>query len=159
MDNRRVEERPAARPRRENSAPGAVRLMGVIHAVFGMVFFLTSLPMLLTGWLFALPFLLAGGFFAVNGLRMALGGNPFARRADRPEERDAERTAGSGALESPIKRERRPAAPRAGEEHDHIPSTALDAGARLEQLETLKGAGLLTQQEYEKKRREILTKR
>ena len=104
MDNRRLEERPAARPRRENSAPGAVRLMGVIHAVFGMVFFLTSLPMLLTGWLFALPFLLAGGFFAVNGLRMALGGNPFARRADRPEERDAERTAGSEALEGPIKK-------------------------------------------------------
>ena len=43
-----------------------------------------------------------------------------------------------------------------GEAHDHIPSMALDAKARLEQLETLKAAGLITQEEYQKKRSEIL---
>lgn len=43
-----------------------------------------------------------------------------------------------------------------GETHDHIPTTALDAKARLEQLETLKEAGLLTKEEYDQKRREIL---
>lgn len=43
-----------------------------------------------------------------------------------------------------------------GETHDHIPSTALDAKARLEQLETLKEAGLITREEYDQKRREIL---
>ena len=40
--------------------------------------------------------------------------------------------------------------------HDHIPSTALDVKGRLEQLETLKGAGLITDQEYRQKRQDIL---
>ena len=45
----------------------------------------------------------------------------------------------------------------APEDHDHIPSTALDAKERLEQLKTLEEAGLLTREEYEQKRREILS--
>ena len=40
--------------------------------------------------------------------------------------------------------------------HDQIPSTALDAKGRLEQLESLKTAGLITEREYQKKREEIL---
>lgn len=44
----------------------------------------------------------------------------------------------------------------APETHDHIPSTALDVKGRLEQLKELKEAGLLTQEEYDKKRQEIL---
>ncbi len=45
-----------------------------------------------------------------------------------------------------------------GEEtHDHIPSTALDAKGRLEQLETLKDAGLLSEEEYRAKRKDILS--
>lgn len=40
--------------------------------------------------------------------------------------------------------------------HDHIPSTALDVKGRLEQLKELKEAGLLTQEEYDKKRQDIL---
>lgn len=42
--------------------------------------------------------------------------------------------------------------------HDHIPSTALDAGERLKQLEDLKKAGLITQEEYQEKRHEILSR-
>ncbi len=42
------------------------------------------------------------------------------------------------------------------ETHDHIPSTALDSRRRLEQLKTLKEAGLLDEREYQKKRKEIL---
>ena len=42
------------------------------------------------------------------------------------------------------------------EEPEHISSTALDARGRLEQLETLKKAGLITEQEYQQKRAEIL---
>lgn len=42
------------------------------------------------------------------------------------------------------------------QEHNHIPSTALDIKGRLEQLEALKRAGLLTDQEYQQKRQEIL---
>lgn len=47
-----------------------------------------------------------------------------------------------------------PAAPR--EDHDHIPSMALDAQKRLEQLQNLKNAGLITEAEFTAKRREIL---
>ena len=42
------------------------------------------------------------------------------------------------------------------ETHDHIPSTSLDVKGRLEQLKDLKEAGLLSQEEYDKKRQEIL---
>lgn len=42
------------------------------------------------------------------------------------------------------------------ETHDHIPSTALSTQKQLEQLKTLKEAGLYTPQEYEAKRRQIL---
>lgn len=45
----------------------------------------------------------------------------------------------------------------AREDHDHIPSTALTPQERLEQLKTLKEAGLLTDEEYQKKREEILS--
>ena len=41
-------------------------------------------------------------------------------------------------------------------DHQHITPTGLDPKARLEQLETLKEAGLLTPEEYDQKRREIL---
>ena len=44
----------------------------------------------------------------------------------------------------------------AREDHDHIPSTALTTKERLEQLQTLKEAGLLTDEEYRNKREEIL---
>ena len=44
----------------------------------------------------------------------------------------------------------------APETHDHIPSTALDVKGRLQQFKDLKEAGLLTQEEYDKKRQEIL---
>ena len=46
-----------------------------------------------------------------------------------------------------------------GERHDHIPSAALDAEGRPEQLEILKGAGLLTDREYQEKRKEMLRNR
>ena len=44
----------------------------------------------------------------------------------------------------------------AQEDHDHIPSTALTTPERLVQLQTLKEAGLLTDEEYRNKREEIL---
>ncbi len=46
----------------------------------------------------------------------------------------------------------RPDAP----DHQHITGAGLSSKARLEQLETLKSAGLLTPEEYAEKRKEIL---
>lgn len=50
---------------------------------------------------------------------------------------------------------RAPSSP-VSENHDHISSTSLDVKGRLEQLKDLKEAGLLSQEEYDKKRQEIL---
>lgn len=55
-----------------------------------------------------------------------------------------------------IEEEDRPTSPPPVETHDHIPSTALDAKRRLEQLESLKTAGLIDDQEYREKRQQIL---
>ena len=41
------------------------------------------------------------------------------------------------------------------ETHDHIPSTALDVEARLEQLRSLKEAGLLDNEEYEQRKEKL----
>lgn len=41
-------------------------------------------------------------------------------------------------------------------DHQHITGTGLQAEKRLEQLETLKGAGLIDDREYRQKRQEIL---
>ena len=41
-------------------------------------------------------------------------------------------------------------------DHEHITPSGLDPKSRLEQLETLKEAGLITREEYDQKRREIL---
>jgi len=41
-------------------------------------------------------------------------------------------------------------------DHEHITASGLDPRKRLEQLETLKNAGLLTPEEYSEKRKEIL---
>ena len=42
------------------------------------------------------------------------------------------------------------------EQHDHIPSICLDQTGQLEQLETLRKAGLYTNEEYRQKKEEIL---
>lgn len=55
-----------------------------------------------------------------------------------------------------IEEEGRTVSPPPAETHDHIPSTALDAKQRLEQLESLKTAGLIDEREYQQKRQEIL---
>ena len=47
-------------------------------------------------------------------------------------------------------------APRKPDQHDHIQSTCLNQNGRLEQLETLRKAGLYTNEEYRQKREEIL---
>ncbi len=45
------------------------------------------------------------------------------------------------------------------ETHDHIPSTALDTRRRMEQLKTLKEAGLVDEREYRQMRDRILKER
>ena len=132
------------------AARGTVRMVGVIHAVVGFVFVVTALTQIMpVSGLFGLPFLLVGGFFCVNGIRMAVSKNGLAHRVAYDVEHDIPEETIAGLTEEPG------GAPRP-EDHDHIPSTELTARGRLEQLNTLKEAGLITDQEYRAKREEIL---
>ncbi len=121
------------------------RGIGVFHAVFGAVFALIALAEIIPSFgLIGLPFLVAGVFFAVNGTLIAFGKNGLMGRTYQIETETEEETD-----------QRFPDAPPV-ETHDHIPSVALDAKQRLEQLESLKSAGLITDREFQQKRNEIL---
>ena len=136
------------------AARGMTRLMGVIHAVLGFVFVVIALTEIMpVSGLFGLPFLLIGGFFCINGIRIAVSKNGLAHRVGYDVETGIEEETIVGLLEDVDQDE---ASSPQQETHDHIPSMALDAKGRLEQLESLKSAGLITHEEYQKKREEIL---
>ena len=120
-----------------------MRGIGVIHAVMGTIFFLAGLFALPYMWLFGLIFAIVGGFFAVNGTLIALGKSGLGRSYQVETETEEE-----------IHQEFRKVPPV--ETHDHIPSTALDTKRRLEQLKSLRSAGLIDGREYREKRQEIL---
>lgn len=119
-----------------------LRGMGLFHAIFGTVFALIGLSALPHAGLFSLIFVTAGGFFAVNGALIALGKGGLVGRSYQIETETEEEPEFPDA--PPV------------ETHDHIPSVALDAKQRLEQLESLKSAGLIDDREYREKREEIL---
>ena len=119
-----------------------VRGMGLFHAIFGTLFALIGLSALPQAGLFSLIFVTAGGFFAVNGALIALGKGGLVGRSYQIETETEEEPEFPDA--PPV------------ETHDHIPSVALDAKQRLEQLESLKSAGLIDDREYREKRQEIL---
>ena len=119
-----------------------VRGMGLFHAIFGTLFALIGLSALPHAGLFSLIFVTAGGFFAVNGALIALGKGGLVGRSYQIETETEEEPEFPDA--PPV------------ETHDHIPSVALDAKQRLEQLESLKSAGLIDDREYREKRQEIL---
>ena len=121
-----------------------MRGMGVFHAAFGTIFAIISLTAILpSAGLIGLLFLAAGIFFAVNGTMISMGksglvGRSYQIETDEEEERYAQQP------------------PSPAQTHDHILSTALDAKRRLEQLESLKTAGLIDEREYREKREQIL---
>ncbi len=128
-----------------------MRGMGVVHAVFGLVFVLVAVTEIIpSAGLFGLPFLVGGLFFAGNGIRLAVSKNDIAHRVGYDMETEIEEETILGPLE-----EAKPSSP-AGETHDHIQSTAPGPQKRLEQLKDLKEAGLIDEREYKQKREEIL---
>ena len=117
------------------AARGMMRAIGVLHAVFGTVFALAAITTIIpSAGLIGLLFLAAGVFFAVNGTLIALGKNGLIGRSYR--------------IETDMEQE--------PEDGGYVPSSGLDAKKRLEQLESLKEAGLISEQEYREKRQEIL---
>ena len=129
------------RRRKETYRPSKAE--GVMGLVVGVIFVLIGLIMVIpTFGLFGLLWTaIAVGITVSNGYRA------FGKKYIGPEIHIEEETEENSALQTPQ---------QVPEFHDHIPSTALDAKGRMEQLETLKAAGLITQEEYQKKRSEIL---
>ena len=122
------------RRRRVTYRPG--KAQGTLSVAVGVIFVILGLVMVIPtfGPFGILWTLIAVGITAANGYQV------FGKKYSGPEIHIEE--------ETPV--------PRSELDHDHIPSTALDPKERLEQLQTLMDAGLITRQEYEQKRREIL---
>lgn len=149
--------------------------VGIFHMILGTVFALGGLSTLPVLGLFGLPSLLGGIFFAVNGFRVAVnygGDKKGAGKGDEPKAYPADLKFNSSKRSAFAKTDERPKArPAAGaaafkysrdaapeeETHDHIRSMARTPEGRLEQLKTLKDAGLYTEEEYRQKRAEILS--
>lgn len=133
------------------AARGMMRGMGVVHAIFGGVFTLIAVTQIMPlNPLFALPFLAGGLFFCINGIRMSVSKNGMAQRVAYDVETGIEEEIIAGLTEEPLP-----------PVQDSTPSPApqvleTNAKQRLEQLESLKEAGLITEKEYQDKRQEIL---
>ena len=136
-------------------ATRAARSMGgAVQAIFGFVFVCVAIGQIMPlSPLLSLPFLAMGGFAMVVGLINLFSKNGLAHRVGYDVETGIEQETIVGLMDEVTKEESSPTS----EGHDHISSTALDAKGRLEQLETLKSAGLITQKEYEEKRQDILS--
>lgn len=128
MRRRRVTYRPS-------------KAQGAFGVVVGVVFVLIGLFMVIPifGPFGILWTLIAVGITAMNAYQ-AFGKNYTGPQITIEEDEELSRAPSSPASQT----------------HDHIPSTSLDVKGRLEQLKELKEAGLLTQEEYDKKRQEIL---
>lgn len=128
MRRRRVTYRPS-------KAQGAFGVaVGAIFVVIGVVMVIPIFGLFGVLWT-----LIAVGITAMNAYQ-AFGKNYTGPQITIEEDEEPRRGPSSSAPQT----------------HDHIPSTSLDVKGRLEQLKELKEAGLLTQEEYDKKRQEIL---
>lgn len=141
----------------QNQPTGAERVVmrgvGVIHAVMGFVFVVAAVTAIIpNAGLFGLPFLVGGGFFCINGIRIAVSKNDIPHRVGYDIETDIQQETIVGLLDDVDQMAQQ-------EHHTSVTgsgSNGLDAKGRLEQLKTLKDAGLITNQEYDQKRQEIL---
>ena len=144
----------------QNQPTGAARAMmrgmGVVHAIFGGVFVFVALTVIMpNAGIIGLPFLAAGAFFCINGIRMAVSKNDIAHRVGYDIETDIQGESIVGLLDE-IPTESFHNSEKDVETYSHISPVTLNAKARMEQLESLKSAGLITDREYKEKRAEIL---
>ena len=122
------------------AARGMQRLMGVVHAVFGLVFMIIAMTQIMPVMpLFSLPFLAAGLFFCINGIRLAVSKNGMAHRVGYDVETGIEQETIVGLMD---------------EIADSEPAGNVEE--RMKQLRSLYDQRLITPEEYEQKRQEIL---
>lgn len=125
---------------RGNPAPMS-RAKALLRMAYYIPVFVTGMTMLIASAVVGMPLLIAlgGGLTIFSLLRMERAGRDFrAGRQSRPSR--------------PPKPAFRPESP----DHEHIVPSGQGGKARLEQLEVLKNAGLISDQEYKQKRQEIL---
>lgn len=139
----------------QNQPTGGERFMlkgiGLIHAVMGLVFVVISVTAIFpNAGVFGLPFLLGGGFFAANGIRILVSKNDFSHRVGYDVETDLDRSI-VGAFED-VPDSVWEAEPR----QDRCVAPHGSAEARLTELRNLYDRRLITEEEYESKRQEIL---
>ncbi len=123
--------------------------MGMIHAVMGVIFVIVGMGIIAEIGLFGLPFALGGAFFAVNGIRLMVSRNDFAHRVGYDVETEVEGRTITGIMEDVDRM-------AAEKEARGETRTESDVENRLRQLQSLRDGGLITDEEYESKRREIL---
>ncbi len=140
--------------RNRGNANGLVMLpfliVSIVFLVIGVVMLLPNVP------IFGLVWILFCVYFIGIAVK-SMAGKPASRR--RTDGQEPARPA-SSAAPRPAESQRgdRRTYQPAGQEHDHIRSVALSPQRKLEQLETLRDAGLLTDEEYREKKREIMKK-
>ena len=134
----------------------AMRGMGIVHAIFGGVFaFIAFTTIIRVGGIIGLPFLAAGLFFCFNGIRMAVSKNGMEHRVAYDVESGVEEEVICGIMEEPPT-EFVHNSEKNVDNISHYSPIGSDPKTRLEQLESLKSAGLITEREYQEKRSEIL---
>lgn len=119
------------------AARGMQRLLGVVQMVFGLVFVAIALTQIMP--LFSLPFLAAGLFACINGIRLAVSKNGMAHRVGYDVETGIEQETIVGLMD---------------EVADSEPAGNVEE--RMKQLRSLYDQRLITPEEYEQKRQEIL---
>lgn len=123
------------------AARGMQRMMGVVHAVMGFVFVVISITAIIpNAGLFGLIFLVAGLFFCINGIRLAVSKNDVAHRVGYEVETDLDKSI-VGIMEEVVE---------SGED------SSVSLEERLTRLRSLYEQRLITQEEYDAKRQEIL---
>lgn len=124
---------------------GIMRGMGLFHAVLGIVVVVISLTEIIPlGGLFGLPFMLGGILFAANGIRVMVSKNGISHRVGYDVETELDQSI-AGLMED-------------------VPDTTCDpvmpnystVEKRLETLQDLYARKIITAEEYETKRKEIL---
>ncbi len=141
--------------RNRGSANGLVMLplliVSIVFLVIGVVMLLPNVP------IFGLVWILFCVYFIRIATKGMAGKSSAGRR--RTDEQEPARPA-SSAAPRPAESQRadQQVYQPVDEEHDHIRSVALSPQRKLEQLETLRDAGLLTDEEYREKKRKIMKK-
>lgn len=123
------------------AARGTQRMIGAIHAVMGFVFVVISVTEIIpSAGLIGVVFLAAGLFFLVNGIRLVVSKNDVTHRVGYEVETDLDKSI-VGLMEEP---------------ESHEDTSSLTTEERLINLRSLYEQRLITKEEYDAKRQEIL---